>query len=59
MRLVDLSVPIEHEAPFEAFPVEIEYRPHDGFGLELFKSQFGVGEEDLVYSGGLGRARSG
>jgi kynurenine formamidase len=54
MRLVDLSVPIEHAAPFEAFPVEIEYRPHDGFALDLFKSQFGVSEDDLVYSGGLG-----
>src|ERR1700688_1695364 len=52
MRLVDLSVCIEHEAVFELFPVKIEFRAHDGAGLEFFKQKFGVSESDLVYSGG-------
>ena len=54
MRLVDLSVSIEHHAPFEAFPVEIDFRAHDGAGLEFFKRTFGVTESDLVYSDGKG-----
>ena len=52
MRLVDLSVSIEHEAPFEMFPVKIEFRSHEGAGLAFFKEKFGVREEDLVYSEG-------
>jgi kynurenine formamidase len=52
MRLVDLSVPIEDGSPLELFPVKIEFRAHDGAGLEFFKAQFGVSESDLVYSGG-------
>jgi kynurenine formamidase len=52
MRLVDLSVSIEHEASFEMFPVKIEFRSHEGEGLAFFKEKFGVREEDLVYSGG-------
>ena len=54
MRLVDLSVSIEHHAPFETFPVEIDFRAHDGAGLEFFKRTFGVTESDLVYSDGRG-----
>lgn len=52
MRLVDLSVSIEHEASFELFPVKIEFRAHDGEGLDFFKAKFGVSESDLVYSSG-------
>jgi kynurenine formamidase len=54
MRLVDLSVPIEADAPFEAFPVKVEFRSHDGAGLEFFRQRFGVTQADLVYSGGRG-----
>ena len=54
MRLVDLSVSIEADAPFEIFPVEIEFRSHEGQGLESFKEFFGVQESDLVYSDGRG-----
>ena len=55
MRLVDLSVAIEADAPFELFPVSIEYRSHEQ-GLEVFRSAFGASPEDLVYSGGLAAA---
>jgi kynurenine formamidase len=54
MRLVDLSVSIEHDSPIELFPVTIDFRAHDGEGLEFFKKSFGVREDDLVYSGGRG-----
>jgi kynurenine formamidase len=52
VRLVDLSVSIERDAPFEMFPVKIEFRSHEGEGLAFFKERFGVSESDLVYSGG-------
>jgi kynurenine formamidase len=55
MRLVDLSVSIEADAPFEMFPVAVEYHSHAD-GVELFKRAFGVSESDLVYSNGLGAA---
>jgi hypothetical protein len=54
MRLVDRSVSIEADAPFEAFPVKVEFRSHDGAELEFFKQRFGVTEADLVYSGHQG-----
>jgi len=34
--------------------VEIDFRAHDGAGLEFFKRTFGVAESDLVYSDGKG-----
>jgi kynurenine formamidase len=52
MRLIDLSVTIEEDAPSELVPPKIEFRAHDGAGLDFFKQAFGVTEEDLVYSGG-------
>jgi kynurenine formamidase len=52
VRLVDLSVTIEHGAVTEIVPPSIEFRSHEGAGLEFFKQAFGVKEEDLVYSGG-------
>ena len=52
VRLIDLSVTIEHDAPSELVPPKIEFRSHDGAGLDFFKDAFGVSEEDLVYSGG-------
>jgi kynurenine formamidase len=52
MRLIDLSVTIEQDAVSEIYPPKIEFRSHEGAGLEFFKQVFGVAEEDLVYSGG-------
>jgi kynurenine formamidase len=52
MRLIDLSVTIEHDAVTEIVPPKIEFRSHTGAGLDFFKQAFGVTEEDLVYSGG-------
>ena len=54
MRLVDLSVSIQADAPFEIFPVKIDFRSHEGEGLAAFKQIFGVSESDLVYSDGRG-----
>ncbi|GAA5344891.1 cyclase family protein [Planifilum fimeticola] len=55
-RLIDLSLPIEHEAVSEPMPARIRYITHDGEGLEQMKQLFGVQQEDLVWSGGLGWA---
>lgn len=52
MRLIDLSVTIEQDAVSEIVPPKIEFRSHEGAGLEFFKQALGVREEDLVYSGG-------
>ena len=54
VRLVDLSITIEADAPFEIYPVTIERRAHEREGLAFFKEAFGVSEDDLVYSGGRG-----
>lgn len=56
LRIIDLSVPIEHQAISEPFPATIKYMSHDREGLETFKQLFGVSEKDLVYSGGKGGA---
>ena len=55
-RLIDLSVPIEHEAISEPWPARIRLITHAGEGLETFKQTFGVTERNLVYSNGLGGA---
>lgn len=55
-RLIDLSVPLEHEAVSEPMPARIRYVTHDNEGLEQMRQFFGVRREDLVYSGGLGWA---
>lgn len=52
MRLIDLSVTIEQDAVSEIHPPKIEFRSHDGAGLEFFQQALGVRREDLVYSGG-------
>jgi kynurenine formamidase len=54
MRLIDLSVTIEHDAVSELVPPKIDVRDHDAGGLEVFRTAFGARPEDLVYSGGLG-----
>src|SRR5690554_2856072 len=50
LRLVDLSVPLESDAPSEPLPPKIRYLTHEGEGLEQMKSFFGIRPEDLVYS---------
>jgi kynurenine formamidase len=56
MRLIDLSVPLEHLAASEPLPAKIDYLRHDGAGLAQMKQFFGITEKDLVYSAGKGWA---
>lgn len=56
VRIIDLSVPLEHLAPSEPLPAKIEYLRHEAAGLEQMKQFFGVKEEDLVFSEGRGWA---
>ncbi len=55
-RLIDLSVPLEHQAVSEPLPAQIRYARHDGEGLQQMRQFLGVRPEDLVYSDGLGWA---
>ncbi|MBY0524275.1 MAG: cyclase family protein [Gemmataceae bacterium] len=55
-RVIDLSVPLEHEAVSEPMPARIRYITHDGDGLRQMQQFFGVNPADLVYSNGLGWA---
>src|SRR5580704_5160268 len=56
MKLVDLSVSLEHLAASEPMPARIHYVRHDGEGLQQMQQFFGVTPADLVYSGGQGWA---
>ena len=56
VRLIDLSVPLEHQAASEPVPAQIRYARYDGEGLRQMQQYLGVRPEDLVYSGGLGWA---
>jgi len=56
MRLIDLSVPLQHESPSEPIPARIHYVEHASEGLDQMRQVFGVRPEDLTYSGGLGWA---
>lgn len=56
MRIVDLSVPLEHQAVSEPMPAKIRSITHEGEGLAQMRMLFGVAPEDLVASGGLGWA---
>jgi kynurenine formamidase len=56
VRLIDLSVPLEHRAASEPMPAQIRYVRHDGEGLQQMRHFLGVRPEDLVCSGGLGWA---
>src|SRR5262249_20620432 len=56
VRLIDLSVPLEHQAASEPLPAQIRYARHEGEGLRQMQQSLGVRPEDLVYSGGLGWA---
>src|SRR6201986_3428377 len=55
-QVIDLSVPLEHEAVSEPMPARIHYVRHDGEGLEQMQEFFGVNASDLVYSEGRGWA---
>src|SRR5689334_13342200 len=55
-RIIDLSVPLEHEAASEPMPARIDYVTHEAAGREQITRLLGVRPEDLVYSGGLGWA---
>jgi kynurenine formamidase len=53
-RLIDLSVTLEDNAVSEPMPARIDYMRHAVEGLQWFKERFGVAENDLVYSDGVG-----
>ncbi len=55
-RIIDLSVPLEHNAVSEPIPASIRYITHDGEGLRQMQQFFGVKADDLVWSNGLGWA---
>ncbi|REK19420.1 MAG: cyclase family protein [Planctomycetota bacterium] len=54
--LIDLSVPLSHQAPSEPMPADIHYVTHEAEGRDQMQQFFGVKPEDLVYSQGLGWA---
>ncbi len=55
-RIIDLSVPLAHQAASEPMPADIHYVTHEAEGLAQMERYFGVRPEDLVYSEGLGWA---
>jgi kynurenine formamidase len=55
LRLIDLSVPLEHKAVSEPLPAQIRYVRHDE-GLQQMRHLLGVEPKDLVWSQGLGWA---
>lgn len=55
VRLLDLSVALEHDAPGEVTPPKIEYVTHESSARAVAQA-FGCRPEDLVYSGGQGWA---
>jgi kynurenine formamidase len=55
IRLVDLSVPLEDNAPGEPMPPQVRYTAHEE-GARQMQQFLGVRPEDLTWSGGLGWA---
>ena len=55
-KIVDLSVPLEHNAVSEPWAAQIHYVDHATEGREQMLAAFGVRTEDLVYSSGQGWA---
>lgn len=53
VRIIDLSVPIEHESASEPWPPKIRYLDHREGAIEMRKN-LGVDIGDLIYSNGLG-----
>jgi kynurenine formamidase len=56
VRLIDLSVSLEHQSASEPAPAQIRYARHDSEGLRQMQQWLGVKPEDLTWSGGLGWA---
>ena len=56
VRIIDLSVPLSHQAASEPLPASIRYIDHAGEGLAQMRQFFGIRPEDLVYSHGQGWA---
>jgi len=56
VRIIDLSVPLAHQAASEPLPASIRYIDHAGEGLAQMREFFGVEPQDLVYSAGQGWA---
>lgn len=56
LRLIDLSVALEHDAPGERTKPRIEYVTHEAGGLKSMMDTFGAKAEDFVYSNGHGWA---
>jgi kynurenine formamidase len=56
LRLIDLSVPLEHDAAGERTKPKIEYVTHAGGGLKSMMDTFGAKPDDFVYSHGHGWA---
>jgi kynurenine formamidase len=54
--LIDLSVPLEHNAVSEPYPAQIRYVTHAEEGRVQMQQLFEVAESDLVYSNGEGWA---
>ncbi len=55
-RIIDLSVPLEHQAASEPMPADIHYVTHDDEGRQQMQQFFGIRPDDLVYSEGRGWA---
>jgi len=56
VQIIDLSVPLAHQAASEPMPASLHYVRHDAEGRDQLCQTFGVKPEDLVYSGGQGWA---
>src|SRR4051794_31176106 len=56
LRLIDLSVSLEHDAAGEMVRPRIEYVTHAAGGLKGMTDTFGAKPEDFVYSNGHGWA---
>lgn len=56
IEIIDLSVPLQHQAVAEPLPASIHYVTHGAEGLEQMRQFFGVRPDDLVYSEGEGWA---
>ena len=55
-RIIDLSVPLEHQVISEPFPASIHYCTHEAVGLQQMQAAFGVTPEHLTWSQGQGWA---
>lgn len=56
LRMIDLSVSLEHDAAGELAKPKIDYLTHDGGGLKGMMNTFGAKPEHFVYSNGHGWA---